>query len=423
MNSIASLQSGSLEGLQEVPTIYRHVLRVSADEIEMMNRDQLVQLCLEQYSLLLLLISIIRNAQTELATRIVQADYVIETVQRCVRKSIQDVTERMPVLYSGEIKDKTGKRVGSGKIGIAERLGIHSNTVSTVYSKMEAAGLIKKDYRVDEGGHQKHIDVSMQPAFLLNPALEDRKTEDKHERKPKNKPVCPKCGSSQCDVHVVTVCRECQAISDEVQTSEPPVDEELPHEATVVESDLAPLAAVPQEETPLYEETPGDAAEAIVRLTEEKRGERYSGQARTKQLEAARGIVSLGITQEQYQAAYDERNDEWWRERNGTLEVTDLWRTEHESGEHRIVRVLARLKSKQHRTHSDRQSAVEGPTRMIWWNGREIPEEQAYREGYEGGFERFKKGDHPDDDLEAVARRLLAEGKIPNYPRMEAAHE
>jgi hypothetical protein len=408
---------------------YRYVLRVSAGEIPSLSHEQLVQLCLEQYWLLVAILAIVRNAQAELATRVIMIDYLIETVQRCVRKSIKDVTERMPVLYSGEVREKgTGKRIQTGKTGIAERIGVHANTVSTVYSKMEASGLIKKDYRTDEGSHQKHIDVWMQPAFLLHPVIEDRKgDEGKKERKPKDKPVCPTCGSSNCDLHHVTVCHDCNAITDVLQTGETPLDEQLPHDEMVVESVLSPVEEVsPTNKESLGKETPVilphdemvvDEAEQIVRLTEDKRGTLYSPTARPKQLEAARGIVSLLITPEQYLTAYEERNDDWWQQRNGPLNVTDLWKMEDSSGEHRIVQVLARLKSKEHiRSRAVRKQGSEPPVRTVWWNGREVPEEQAYQEGYEGGFERFKKSDHPDDDLAALAKRLQAEGILPTYP-------
>ncbi|HEY4384519.1 MAG TPA: hypothetical protein VGN34_08620 [Ktedonobacteraceae bacterium] len=42
-----------------------------------------------------------------------------------------------------------------------------------------------------------------------------------------------------------------------------------------------------------------------------------------------------------------------------------------------------------------------------------ILEEEAIKQGYKGGFERFKDGDDPDDDLDAVVRRLQAEEKLP----------
>ena len=62
------------------------------------------------------------------------------------------------------------------------------------------------------------------------------------------------------------------------------------------------------------------------------------------------------------------------------------------------------------------------PIRMIEWKGRMVPEEQAYREGYYGGFERFRPSDHPDDDLEAVVKRLQAEGKLPILAPRERAN-
>lgn len=58
-------------------------------------------------------------------------------------------------------------------------------------------------------------------------------------------------------------------------------------------------------------------------------------------------------------------------------------------------------------------------TRLIEWNGRLIPEEQAYQEGYYGGWERFLPGDDPDDDLLAAAKRY---GLLPPDPPGKQVH-
>src|SRR5436853_7451845 len=57
------------------------------------------------------------------------------------------------------------------------------------------------------------------------------------------------------------------------------------------------------------------------------------------------------------------------------------------------------------------------PTRMIEWKGRMVPEEQAYREGYYGGFERFKPSDNPLDDLAARVKYYQSIGKPPTCPQ------
>lgn len=427
MNSISSLRPGSLEGATQISTTYRHVLRVSAEDIPSMSRDELVQLCLEQYSLLILIVAIIRNTQAELATRVVMVDYLIDTVHKCVRKSIKNVTERTPILLSGEVKDKDGKRVKTGKIGIAERVGVSNGTVSAVYSKMEAAGLLKKDYRTDDGTRQKrHIDVTMQPAFLLNPVIEDRKPAEgigaKTERKPKATPVCPKCGSFNCELHMITVCRDCNEITDTIQASEPvpaaspltlPLDE---IENEIVESTLTPVVSVlPQaidsddmKETERKGEAEVEAqAKEWLALTEQKREPFQSENARTYQVGVLKQMIVHGITKEQYVAAYDERNDTWWRSKVGPLAPSHLWAFD-ETGEHRIFSVLTRLKEKS-------PASREHSQRLVQWNGREVSQEQAHAEGYLGGFERYRSGDHPDDDLEAAAQRLLAEGKLGNW--------
>jgi hypothetical protein len=42
--------------------------------------------------------------------------------------------------------------------------------------------------------------------------------------------------------------------------------------------------------------------------------------------------------------------------------------------------------------------------------------EDAHQQGYEGGFEKFRRSDHPDDDLAAAAALLAAEGKLATAP-------
>ncbi len=54
--------------------------------------------------------------------------------------------------------------------------------------------------------------------------------------------------------------------------------------------------------------------------------------------------------------------------------------------------------------------------RMVEWKGRMVSEEQAYKEGYYGGFERFKPSGHPVDDLAARVKYYQSIGKLPTFP-------
>lgn len=65
---------------------------------------------------------------------------------------------------------------------------------------------------------------------------------------------------------------------------------------------------------------------------------------RQKQLEVAKKIIALGITEEQYIRAYDKRNDAWWNER-GSLTVDDMY-AKTSKGNIRILEVLEALDSK-----------------------------------------------------------------------------
>jgi hypothetical protein len=125
--------------------------------------------------------------------------------------------------------------------------------------------------------------------------------------------------------------------------------------------------------------------------------------------------------------------DAFWQKTYGELRLAHLAGIERSSGQRRIVRWLHRLLAQAKQDGSpiaagsapaNTRAGIEHKgyaqsMRLIEWKGVLMPEEQAYREGYQGGFERFKKSDDPDDDLESAVKRLQAEGKLPIYPETE----
>lgn len=101
------------------------------------------------------------------------------------------------------------------------------------------------------------------------------------------------------------------------------------------------------------------SAEKMVQITEAKRicrnkpgayfSEELPGKSkktqRQRQLDAAKKIIDLGITEEKYIMAYDDRNDAWWNESEGSLTVEDML-GKTKKGNIRIIEVLERLESR-----------------------------------------------------------------------------
>lgn len=67
-------------------------------------------------------------------------------------------------------------------------------------------------------------------------------------------------------------------------------------------------------------------AETAVQIVEFKLQKRYRDAARTKQLNAAKRMLKEdpALTREQFEAAYDERNDDWWHQHKGLLHLNHL---------------------------------------------------------------------------------------------------
>jgi hypothetical protein len=211
--------------------------------------------------------------------------------------------------------------------------------------------------------------------------------------------------------------------------------------------------------------------EAIVALVERKRGMPYDAATRSRQLEAARHLLAMHFPLDAVllERIYDECCDQWWHEHMGELHVSHLIERERRHGQPRILRLLKRVQSKDlHQTaRATRNAAIAGGSsqkalplplsaclqdkvqttgftitgesgpygwtgwgwsadgseqlRLVTWNGQIMLEDEAYQHGYYGGWERFRPGTHPDDDLDAAYARLVAQGKLPGPCSMQVA--
>ncbi len=158
---MASIQQNQPQ-MQPPILTYKYALRVRPEQVSRMNRDQLEKLCLEQMFLLWLIIAIIRNPLAAIASRVIAIDLLISYVEKNVRGTLKDITERSRVYISGEG-------------GIAKRLGIHPNTVSKSFKALEAYRCIERDYVYDETKQREYLDVTITAQTLSRPAsLQDK---------------------------------------------------------------------------------------------------------------------------------------------------------------------------------------------------------------------------------------------------------
>ena len=213
------------------------------------------------------------------------------------------------------------------------------------------------------------------------------------------------------------------------------------------------------------------STEAVVALIERKRGTPYDAATRSRQLEAARHLLAMQLPLDAALLAriYDECYDTWWQEHMGALHVSHLVEHERKHGQPRILRLLQRVQSKDLRqtaratrnttaTPGSSQNTLplplsvclqdkiqtsgftitgeSGPygwtgwgwpadgseqVRLVTWKGQIMLEDEAYQQGYYGGWERFRPGTHPDDDLDAAYARLVAQGKLPGPGNAQVA--
>jgi len=190
MVSIPSAAPEMLGDEEEIAT-FHHALKVSVYEIHDMSREQLLQLCLEQHALIVLITSIVYNVYAKATTRILALDVIFTAARRVGRRTMANMFDFMPIEL---------ERVG-------EKVGISKNTVQTAYTSLTLCGAIRKNPRTDENGH-KHLDIAISSVLLNNPAcIEDATEEAKIQRREKRK--CVKCGSERVDTYRANFCKDC----------------------------------------------------------------------------------------------------------------------------------------------------------------------------------------------------------------------
>ena len=201
--------SQSTKKLQAPVLSYSYALNVTQGQIEQMNTEQLRKLCLEQYFLLWLIISIIRNPLAAIATRVLAIDLIVSMVEKNIRGNVKTITERSRVYISGDG-------------GIAKRLGVHANTVSKCFKNLERHQLIKREYIFDEEKEREYLDITITDIHLTQPQrLQDktlRKVAEAGKKEQQTQQTdaealpltCPACESSD----VIAVCRTCGTSGD-----------------------------------------------------------------------------------------------------------------------------------------------------------------------------------------------------------------
>jgi hypothetical protein len=162
--------------------------------------------------------------------------------------------------------------------------------------------------------------------------------------------------------------------------------------------------------------------EAIVSCWEDLLGQRYAPQMRMAQWRAASALLQMSLpvplSLALLQQVYETYCDDFWKQRYGTLHLSHLVQTEKRSGQVRIVRWIARLLLQergygvQKGSEGDRV-ATPGTTFSVLEMAEPSLSEPAMSAQDKGGFERFRDGDDPDDDLDAVVKRLQAAGRLP----------
>jgi len=148
--------------------------------------------------------------QAKPATRIVAADALVTTAQRTVKGLSEHMTDAMPVCISQEY-------------GVAEKLGLHGNSVTAAYKAMARADIIDRYYEEDEQSDRQHLRIALTTAFLMNvSALADKKPRESKTEKLQTTSTgahCPECGSGD----ITLFCRACSEFTElgNVQTEVP----------------------------------------------------------------------------------------------------------------------------------------------------------------------------------------------------------
>jgi hypothetical protein len=138
------------------------------------------------------------------------------------------------------------------------------------------------------------------------------------------------------------------------------------------------------------------------------------------QLRAVRALrrldLAVPLSLPLLQCLYETYFDDFWKQMYGALHLSHLIQVEKSSGQVRIVRWIQRLSLQAVgkppeggiRTTPTGEKALS----VLETHAPDLSGEATPSQG-QGGFERFREGDDPDDDLAAVVKRLQAEGKLP----------
>jgi hypothetical protein len=173
MVSIARKPSQNLE---RPFTSYDYALRVTPGDMEKMSRDELLQLAIEQYYLLITIISIVRNVRAGFSTRLMQVEILVRQVEANVSGRIKSVCESIPALIEGN------RETGSYGVGLAESLGLSRNAASSAVDAIVEVGLIERGYRRKDG--KQHLQIGINHTFFSHPGLVCDKKEQRTDPKP-----------------------------------------------------------------------------------------------------------------------------------------------------------------------------------------------------------------------------------------------
>jgi hypothetical protein len=185
---------------------------------------------------------------------------------------------------------------------------------------------------------------------------------------------------------------------------EPPTDQAQPASTPTraAESDAPSTAA------------PGEALTAIDLLDafERLRGRAYTPRERSRALAAAHAVLRLSLptplSREWLQRIYTTFNDHLFQTWYGSLELHHLPQRES-TGQIRLERWMQRLLAQDTRPGGDRM-----------WKDRPHPLADVLRQSGSPGETIFACTAHPDDDLEAAAAHLAAQGLVTLTPHPSA---
>lgn len=125
-------------------------------------------------------------------------------------------------------------------------------------------------------------------------------------------------------------------------------------------------------------------ARAMVAKAEALRERPYTDKQRPKELKAAQKLLEQkpDITPEEFERVFNQRNDAWWREHNGPLNVTDLAATPKDKNDLRYMLVLAQIQREAERKKppSDQKvAAPPAPVRPLVADSSSVAQIQAMR--------------------------------------------